>query len=155
LRLRGSPIFNVKTKVPTQLIIPRNIIHQIIKFAYEKFPIETCGVLLGHMKRDIIQVSKIKELKNIIGSSTHFWFDTKEWMAAVIEGRRKGLEYIGIYHVHNRQEPKPSLQDMERMIECPGEVWLILVLDDEKVKIAAWTIVGYDLLTHRIMVRVI
>jgi len=65
-------------------------------------------------------------LRNVLRSRESFWFDEGEWMRVVIRGRGEGLEYIGLYHTHPGRSPVPSLSDRHRMLECPGEVWLIV-----------------------------
>ncbi len=142
--------------IPTVLKIPKFLFKEIIGLIKMRYPVEACGVLLGKVKGSTAEVNRVKELMNLLGSSTGFWFDVKEWMKVILEGKELGLDYIGIFHSHNRNEPKPSPQDMERMVECPGEIWLILSFKPRGAyKVAAWSIAGYDLATRSIRVKVV
>lgn len=155
LKVSRDIILGNRASIPEVLKIPRSLLEEILDLVKTRYPIEVCGVLLGRIEGSVAEVNRVKELMNLLGSSTGFWFDVKDWMRAILEGKELGLDYIGIFHSHDRSEPKPSLQDMERMVECPGEIWLILSFKPEDYyKVAAWSITGYDLATRSIKIKI-
>ncbi len=123
-----------------KLRIPPAIASELERIARTAGPVEACGVLLGRVEGEIAVVEEVVGLKNVLRSHERFWFDLVEWMEVVLEGKKRGLEYIGIFHTHPRGRLLPSLSDRQRMLECPGEVWLILALEDGGLEMAAWRV---------------
>ena len=131
------------------LAIPRGVLEDVLRHASEAYPEEACGVLLGRVERGRGTVLKAVPLRNILRSREGFWFEEAEFMSAVLAGRREGLEYIGLYHTHPDRSPIPSLPDRHRMLECPGEVWLIVGFSPgRRATLAAYRVGddGYSLL---------
>jgi len=123
------------------VLLPRQVVDFIVKIIADKFPIEACGILMGEIKGETARVTYVDELRNILASSKAFWFSELEWMEKIIQGRKRGYQYIGLFHSHNRENPLPSLNDRHRMMECPGEVWLIIAYKPGlEPKLAAWRI---------------
>ncbi|MCD6357448.1 MAG: M67 family metallopeptidase [Thermoproteales archaeon] len=137
------------------LRIPQRILDEILEHARREYPIEACGVLLGSIAGGVGTASRAVPLRNLLASSKAFWFDVREWMQVIIDSRREGLEYIGLYHTHARDEPLPSLSDRHRMLEAPGEIWLILALrPGREPKMAAYRIDDYGSSIMRVPVEV-
>lgn len=113
-------------------------LRKLERIASRRSPAEACGVLLGRIEGGVALVEEVVELENVLKAWDRFWFDVREWMDAVLRGRERGLEYIGIFHTHPRGRLLPSLSDRQRMLECPGEVWLIVAAGDGGVEMAAW-----------------
>jgi len=118
----------------------------------EKYPLEACGILLGKIENGIAIVTRILPLRNIKESRTEFWIDEKEWIEKILEAQKQGLEYIGLYHSHPDAEPLPSPSDRHKMLECPGEVWLIVGYSPSGINMAAYRVGddGYSLLSLRV-----
>lgn len=139
-----------------ELIIRRGVFNEIVNHVRDEYPIEACGVLLGRVHEGKGFVEKALRLRNILASSTSFWFDLREWMSAILSARREGLSYIGIYHSHNREQPLPSLSDRHRMLECPGEVWLIVAyVPQREPRAAAYRIDDFGSAIARVIVRIV
>jgi len=131
------------------LVLPGEVLGGILQHAREVYPEEACGVLLGVVERGRGVVLRAAPLRNVLRSRESFWFEEREWMEVVLRGRGEGLEYIGLYHTHPDKSPVPSLSDRHRMLECPGEVWLIVGLEPGGgVSLAAYRVGddGYSLL---------
>ncbi len=94
--------------------------------------LEESGILLGRIKDDEGFIEYAYKLAEGVNS---FRIDPVKWMKAVLKGEDRGLEYIGIYHTHPGGAAKPSPLDIRYMMECPGEVWLIVA----RKEAAAWT----------------
>ncbi len=126
------------------LIIPRSILNKMIDHVKAHYPREVCGVMIGYSEGTKIFVRAAIPLSNLSLSQNRFWFDEREWMKIIIEFSKKGLDYIGIYHSHPDSSPLPSMNDLERMLECPGEIWVIVSYSPpNKIDIKAWTIPSY------------
>lgn len=142
-------------RAPMELRITEGAWKKILSDVVASFPIEACGVLLGRVEGRTALVEEARRLRNILASNRAFWFDVTEWMSAIFEGREKGLEYIGVYHSHPREDPILSLSDRQRMLECPGEVWLVIgYLPGREPRAAAWVIRGYGLGVDRVRVTI-
>lgn len=127
-----------------KVILPKSVADAIIDHVRREYPIEACGALFGHVAGGSCSIIKTVPLRNILASSTSFWFDIREWMRVIIDAGKVGLEYIGLYHSHARDEPLPSLSDRHRMMECPGECWLIVAYKPGyPAKFAAYRIDDY------------
>ncbi|MEM0458546.1 MAG: M67 family metallopeptidase [Thermofilaceae archaeon] len=139
-----------------ELVIRKGVFEEILSHVKEEYPIEACGILLGHVREGKGFAERAKRLRNILASNTSFWFDVREWMSAILDARREGLSYIGLYHSHGREKPLPSLSDQHRMLECPGEVWLIVAYTpDSEPKVAAYRIDDFGSAIARVPVRII
>lgn len=130
-------IVNLQEKV-NNLIFSKEILNEIVSIIRRRYPIEACGLLLGKIIGDNAYILKVDELKNVLGSTDSFWIDLREWMNKILKYKRQGYEYIGIFHSHYRGNVIPSMNDLERMIECPEEIWMIIKYTSEKVEYAAW-----------------
>ncbi|MEM2795343.1 MAG: M67 family metallopeptidase, partial [Thermofilaceae archaeon] len=127
-----------------RILLPKSVASSIIEHIKGEYPIEACGALLGHVTSNFCFIDETVPLRNILASTTSFWFDVSEWMQVIINARKVGLEYIGLYHSHARDEPLPSLSDRHRMMECPGECWLIVAYKPGyPVRFAAYRIDDY------------
>ncbi len=124
-------IVNLQEKVDS-LTLSKESFDKIVSIIKKRYPIEACGLLLGKIIKDNAYVLKVDELKNILGSTDSFWIDLGEWMNKILKYKRQGYEYIGIFHSHYRGNVIPSMNDLERMIECPEEIWMIIKYTPEK-----------------------
>ena len=139
-----------------KLAIPRSIAQEILEHVKREYPIEACGVLFGRIEGGSALVERITPLRNILGSTTAFWFDVRDWMGAIMEAKRERLEYVGLYHSHAREQPLPSLADRHRMLECPGEVWLIVAyVPGGETRFAAYRIDDYGSSIARVQVELL
>ncbi|RLE70509.1 MAG: hypothetical protein DRJ43_01885 [Thermoprotei archaeon] len=127
-----------------RLVIRREAYDYMLREAEREYPIEACGVLAGSIAGGVAVVEEAASMKNLLASNRAFWFDAKEWMRLIMEFESRGLEYIGLYHTHDRPEPLLSLSDRHRMLECPGEVWVVIAYrPHHKPRIAAYRIDDY------------
>ncbi|OYT38922.1 hypothetical protein B6U96_03135 [Archaeoglobales archaeon ex4484_92] len=136
----STNIVNLQEKI-RMIKIPKNVYDNIINIIEKHYPLEACGVLLGKIENETAKVVEVKEIKNVLESTSMFWFDIKEWMNVILEAKERKLEYIGLFHSHIKGSPIPSLPDRHRMLECPEEVWIIVSYKlGTKPDIAAWRI---------------
>ncbi|HDH07367.1 MAG TPA: hypothetical protein ENF87_03255 [Thermoproteales archaeon] len=139
----------------SKLLMSSKIFEEIIEIVVKNYPIESCGIMSGIIKGENAHVYCVRELRNILGSKSGFWFDYNEWMEKILECKKLGYEYLGLFHSHARENALLSLSDRHRMLECPGEIWLIIAYKPEtKVEYTAWVIEGYDKPLKRLQVEI-
>lgn len=140
-------------RIQPKLIIPIRLLRQVIKEAKTAYPLESFGVLLGDIDGCSYLVRRISPLRRGLTARDFFILDLNEWMEAILSGRHEGLSYIGLYHSHPNASSLPSNPDIHRMMECPGEVWLIVALSSKgEVNYAAYTLATPTLALLRVEV---
>ncbi len=110
---------------PEALAVPRGILEKIVP----RGDLEEAGALLGTVSGGEAVVSEAVPLAWGVGG---FRVDPVKWMRTVLDGEERGLEYIGMYHTHVRGRARPSPLDVRYMMECPGEVWLIVTPEEAR-----------------------
>ena len=94
------------------MIIPQNIIDELISQARQDAPNETCGYLLGTSSEDGDIVTENYEMENIDHSPEHFSFNPKDQFAALKYARSKGLKILANWHSHPASPSRPSQEDI-------------------------------------------
>lgn len=143
-RINSSIFSNILARKNIVLEIDSRVFEKILKHVKEEYPNEVCGIMVGDINEKYI-VREVYRLKNILNIKYRFWFDVREWMEKITYARERGYRYIGVYHSHSDGSILPSLSDSERMLECPGEIWLIISYGVGNIRYSAWTILGYEL----------
>ncbi|MDR0575077.1 MAG: M67 family metallopeptidase [Tannerella sp.] len=103
--------------------IPRNIIDEIIKQAYDELPDEACGLLTG--LNSVVHTRYA--MTNTDHSPEHFSFDPQEQFNVLKEARRNGQKIIANYHSHPESPARPSEEDI-RLAYDPEAVYIIVSL---------------------------
>ena len=111
------------------MIIPQNIIDELISQARQDAPNETCGYLLGTSSEDGDIVTENYEMENIDHSPEHFSFNPKDQFAALKYARSKGLKILANWHSHPASPSRPSQEDI-RLANDPTIRYAILSLHD-------------------------
>ena len=111
------------------MIIPQNIIDELISQARQDAPNETCGYLLGTSSEDGDTVTENYEMENIDHSPEHFSFNPKDQFAALKYARSKGLRILANWHSHPASPSRPSQEDI-RLANDPTIRYAILSLHD-------------------------
>ena len=139
-----------------RLIIPTEAFNHMVGAAARRYPLEACGIMMGRVSGAVGRVEYVRELRNIVGRPGSFWFSEREWMEEILRGNELGYEYIGLFHSHDRDVALPSLSDRQRMLECPGEVWLILAYRPGRPPSAtAWRVDDWGSSIIRVEVEVV
>jgi len=107
------------------IIIPSDILADMIQHARGRAPIEACGLLAGTG----FTIEKSYRLTNIDGSREHFGLDPKEHFAVVKDVRSLGLEILAVYHSHPETPARMSDEDL-RLAFAPGFQYVIISLVD-------------------------
>ena len=111
------------------MIIPQNIIDELISQARQDAPNETCGYLLGTSSEDGDIVTENYEMENIDHSPEHFSFNPKDQFAALKYARSKGLRILANWHSHPVSPSRPSQEDL-RLANDPTIRYAILSLHE-------------------------
>ncbi|MEM3088897.1 MAG: M67 family metallopeptidase [Candidatus Bathyarchaeia archaeon] len=100
-------------------------------------PIEACGLLLGKIRGDTIEVTDVLCSQNVVNSPVRFEVDPEAVYQAYVRAENEGKELIGVFHSHPAP-PKPSEIDLRYMEANPSFVWLILSTLDRKLAAYHW-----------------
>ncbi|HDI74439.1 MAG: hypothetical protein DRJ52_07340 [Thermoprotei archaeon] len=151
-----SSIIAENLPILKRLLLKRSVFEEIRRESEKAYPLEACGVLFGRLEGEEAIVSKYRSLRNVIETPGRFWFSEREWMKVICEERKLGLDYIGLFHSHPRGSPIPSPADRHRMLECPGEVWVIAAYEPKKLfKLCAWVILDLNWSFSKIYITVV
>ena len=107
------------------MIIPQNVIEELIEQARKDAPNETCGYLLGKDG----DVTENYWMENIDHSPEHFSFAPKDQFAALRYAREHGLKILANWHSHPASPSRPSAEDL-RLANDPTIRYAILSLLD-------------------------
>ena len=124
------------------MIIPKEIIEELISQARQDAPNETCGYLLGILSQlpssgeegqgVVAKESVVTEnywMENIDHSPEHFSFAPKDQFAALKYARSKGLKILANWHSHPASPSRPSQEDL-RLANDPTIRYAILSLHE-------------------------
>lgn len=107
------------------MIIPQNVIDELISQAQQDAPLESCGYLLG--TDDL--VTENYWMENVDHSSEHFSFAPRDQFAALRYAREHGLKILANWHSHPASPSRPSQEDL-RMAVDPTIRYAILSLHE-------------------------
>ena len=118
------------------MIIPQNIIEELIAQAEKDAPDESCGYLLGTAEG---VVTEQYWMENIDHSPEHFAFAPKDQFAALRYAREKGLKILANWHSHPASPSRPSQEDL-RLANDPNIRYAILSLLNGEPKLNSFKI---------------
>ena len=97
---------------------------EMVKFAQDNFPIESCMLLFGKISEDQVIVEKIEPTENINNSTVTFEIDPEELYRLYTKHEKDDRNLIGVFHSHPAPT-YPSQIDIPNM-KINQVVWLIL-----------------------------
>jgi|TARA_B100001964_G_scaffold165344_1_gene181571 proteasome lid subunit RPN8/RPN11 len=109
-------------------------------------PNEGCAFLLGHIKKDTLEISDILQTENMDKSRVTFHIDPKTVFETYERADREN-KTIGIFHSHSAP-PRPSSVDIQYM-EVNPVVWLIISTTTNSL--AAYQLINDQLRTIKIL----
>jgi len=137
------------------MIIPQNIIDELIAQAEKDAPEETCGYLLGTITpstgggRGEALVTENYPMENIDHSPEHFSFAPRDQFAALKYARSKGLKILANWHSHPASPSRPSQEDL-RLANDPAIRYAILSLLDGEPKLNSFKILNGEVVDKEI-----
>lgn len=94
---------------------------RMIGAAYDGYPLEACGLLVGEGTR----VHRFVACTNEAASARVYSVPGKELLYAERAAEADGLGIIGVFHSHTHSEPYPSPTDVE---QAPDPTWLYVIV---------------------------
>ena len=140
------------------MIIPQNVIEELIAQAQKDAPNESCGYLLGSLTPNPSPkgegdfeaiVTENDWMENIDHSSEHFSFAPKDQFAALRYAREKGLKILANWHSHPASPSRPSQEDL-RLANDPTIRYAILSLLDGEPKLNSFKILNGEVVDKEI-----
>ena len=136
------------------MIIPQNIIDELIEQAEKDAPNESCGYLLGILSPSTggdggSLVTENYWMENIDHSPEHFSFAPKDQFSALKYARSKGLKILANWHSHPASPSRPSQEDL-RLANDPTIRYAILSLLDGEPKLNSFKILNGEVVDKEI-----
>jgi len=97
------------------LVISPDLLGQIRDHGRRAYPNECCGLLVGKAHHAWKSAVGLRPTENAREDSplNRYLIPPSEWLAVEREGRRSGLDIIGVYHSHPDHPARPSEFDRE------------------------------------------
>jgi len=120
---------------------------EMIGHAYDGYPLEACGLLVGKGS----QVHRFVACTNEAASARVYAIPGKELLRAERDAEAAGLEIIGVFHSHTHSEPYPSPTDVD---QAPDPTWhyVIVSLKREAPETRSYRIVEGAIAEERVAV---
>lgn len=128
------------------MVIPQNVIDELISQSRAEAPNESCGYLLGTADG---QVTENYPMENIDHSPEHFTFSPKEQFAALRYARDHNLKILANWHSHPASPSRPSQEDI-RLANDPTIRYAILSLQDDDPHLNSFKIVKGEVVDKEI-----
>ena len=129
------------------LHLKRKDVKTLKKTVQNEFPIEACAILLGTMNQNQAFVNKIYLASNKLKSQIRFEIEPEDFIKAINEAEKTGLELIGFFHSH-QTHAKPSSLDLKNMKLWSNIIWLIFSTTNESL--AAYQLINEKLIETEI-----
>lgn len=94
---------------------------EMIACAYDAYPLEACGLLVGTGSK----VHRFVATTNESASARVYSIPGKELLRAEMAAEDDGLEVIGVFHSHTHSEPYPSPTDIT---QAPDPNWFYVII---------------------------
>lgn len=95
----------------------------MIAAAYDCYPEEACGLLIGHPQR--ASVVRFVPCENVTHSAKVYSIAGKDLLRAERGAEDDGMEIIGVMHSHTHTEPYPSPTDVR---QAPDPSWHYVIV---------------------------
>lgn len=105
------------------LAVSRSAHAEMIAQAYDCYPEEACGLLIGHPSTGA--VVRFVACENTTHSGKVYSIAPKDLMRAERDAEDDGLEIIGVMHSHTHTEPYPSETDVR---QAPDPTWHYVIV---------------------------
>lgn len=120
------------------LAVTPTALAEMVGHAYNCYPEEACGLLIGRAASD--RVVRFVPTENVTHSAKVYTIAPKAMLVAEREAEEAGLEIIGVMHSHTHTEPYPSPTDVAQAPD-PGWHYVILSLKREAPEIRSYRLV--------------
>ena len=120
---------------------------EMIGHAYDGYPLEACGLLVGSGE----QVKRFVACTNEAASARIYSIPGKELLRTERAADDEGLEIIGVFHSHTHSEPYPSPTDVDQAPD-PGWHYVIVSLKREAPETRSYRIADGAISEERVAV---
>jgi [CysO sulfur-carrier protein]-S-L-cysteine hydrolase len=112
----------------------------LVGAAYDGFPLESCGLLVGTRTTARVTAVRYVPSPNLAASAKVYTIDPKVHLRADRDADDDGLEVIGVVHSHTHTDAYPSPTDVG---QAPDPTWtyVIVSLRDDFPVVRAYRIV--------------
>jgi len=129
------------------LAMTKGTFAEMIGHAYDGYPLEACGLLIGRGDK----VERFIACTNEAASARVYTIPAKELLVADREAEAAGRAIIGVFHSHTHSEPYPSPTDVEQAPD-PGWHYVIVSLKRDAPETRSYRIVDNRVAEERISV---
>jgi [CysO sulfur-carrier protein]-S-L-cysteine hydrolase len=120
---------------------------EMIGHAYDGYPLEACGLLVGKGAH----VQRFVACTNEAASARIYTIPGRELLHAERAAEADGLEIIGVFHSHTHSEPYPSPTDVAQAPD-PGWHYVIVSLKREAPETRSYRIIAGTVSEERVAV---
>ena len=115
----------------------------LLRLAAASYPVEGCGVLLGHLSDPPLVLDAIAG-RNLVTDRARdrYELDPLDILAAERRARAEGLDVVGFWHTHPDHPARPSRFDTERA--WPDYLYAICSTSVDGVADVGWWRLGGD-----------
>ena len=128
--------------------VPSGALRAIAAHAYQCFPEECCGLLIGEAKSG--RVARFVPVTNVARSAKVYTIDAKEHLRAELAAEAEGFEVIGVVHSHTHTEPYPSPTDVAQAVD-PAWHYVIVSLKRGAPETRSYLIAGESITEETIV----
>ncbi len=137
----------------TKLRVKTSQIQELRYLADITYPFEACGMLIGKMHAQNVEVSAVLQAHNLSenGTRDRYVLDPEDFLTAEQCARSQQMEIVGIWHSHPNHPAEPSTRDLESAWH--GYSYVIVSVDalgDTVVR--SWRLRGSRLVAEQIEV---
>jgi proteasome lid subunit RPN8/RPN11 len=118
----------------------RAVIEAAVEVGY---PLETCGLLIGQVKEEIVDVTEAAQARNLNYErpGDRYELDPKATLTADRAARERGLAIVGVWHSHPDHPAQPS--ETDRTAAWEGWSYIILSVTRDGVQdVRSWRLNG-------------
>ena len=95
----------------------------MIAHAYDCYPEEACGLLVGNASRT--NVVRFVACENVTHSAKVYSIAPKALLHAELEAEADGMQIVGVMHSHTHTDPYPSPTDLA---QAPDPTWHYIIV---------------------------
>jgi [CysO sulfur-carrier protein]-S-L-cysteine hydrolase len=135
------------TAKPSVLRLTQSQYRTVVASAYDGYPDEACGLLLGPMVggEPTGVVSEARPCRNEAASSLVYRIDGRDQLAAMRAAEERGEEIVGCWHSHTHTDPYPSATDVTQAQWYPDWVYVLVSLKYDEPVLRAYRIVDGEI----------
>jgi [CysO sulfur-carrier protein]-S-L-cysteine hydrolase len=134
---------------PAVLRLTESQYRTIVASAYDDYPEEACGLLVGVMAggQPTGVITEARPCRNEAKSSLVYRIDGRDQLAAMRAAEARGEEVVGCWHSHTHTDAYPSPTDVDQAQWYPDWIYVIVSMKYDEPVLAAYRIVD-GTITH-------